>query len=239
MIAANRKPVAVAAEKEDVQVRAGQADTGSQGDGTPVDEMGAVRVHKIGKAGGAANPGQRDDALMRELTSLQNLVKGGQDGEIAATRTPSRMVGGQELSWSAFPGTGAIVAVVVSLALMAKSLKNFFDPKGQAIGLGQALDFRIAKPGSEQRGKLPKSIKTLVVHFGDDDSIEPGKDVSRGRWEADADAADAATRRSGRALWRDPRLRESGRKLNPNRRSGSRLEVLRKLRAEGFPRPVA
>jgi hypothetical protein len=58
---------------------------------------------------------------------------------------------------------------------MAKYLEE--SPKGQAIGLGQALDFWIAKPGSEQRRELPKAVKTLVIHFSDDDSAESGKHV--------------------------------------------------------------
>ena len=39
VIAADREPVAVAAEEEDVQVRARQADAGGERDRAPMDEM--------------------------------------------------------------------------------------------------------------------------------------------------------------------------------------------------------
>jgi len=43
MIAANRKPVPIAAEKKDVKIRSSQTDPGSQRDGAPVNEVGAMR----------------------------------------------------------------------------------------------------------------------------------------------------------------------------------------------------
>lgn len=55
--------------------------------------MRAVRVDKVGKAGRAANTGQRYDALVRKLASFQNLVKRCQHGEIATARSPGGMVG--------------------------------------------------------------------------------------------------------------------------------------------------
>ncbi len=51
MIAADREPVAVTTKKKDMQIGTSQADPGSQRYGTAVDEMGAVRVDEIGKAG--------------------------------------------------------------------------------------------------------------------------------------------------------------------------------------------
>jgi hypothetical protein len=62
-------------------------------------------------------------------------------------------------------------------------LENFFDPESQTVGFRQAVDFGVAKPGSEKSCQLPKSIKTLIVHFGDDDSIEAGKDAVKPIWE--------------------------------------------------------
>ena len=50
VIPADRKPVTVSTEKEDVQIRARQADTRSERDSTPMDKMRAVRINKVREA---------------------------------------------------------------------------------------------------------------------------------------------------------------------------------------------
>ena len=63
-------------------------------DGAAVNEMGAVAVHEIGEARGAADPGEGDDLLVIELSFLDDLVIGGENGEVAAAGTPGRVIGG-------------------------------------------------------------------------------------------------------------------------------------------------
>ena len=89
-----REAVAVAAEQEDVQIGPGEADAGGQRDGAAVDEVGAVAVDEIGKARGAADAGEGDDLLVIDLAFLENLVIGGEDGEVAAAGTPGGVIGG-------------------------------------------------------------------------------------------------------------------------------------------------
>jgi hypothetical protein len=49
MVAADGKPVAVAAEQEDVEIRPGKADAGRERDGAAVDVVRAVTVDEIRK----------------------------------------------------------------------------------------------------------------------------------------------------------------------------------------------
>ena len=50
MVAADGETVAVAAKQKYVEIGPGQADAGSERDGAPVNEVGAVAVDEIGKA---------------------------------------------------------------------------------------------------------------------------------------------------------------------------------------------
>jgi hypothetical protein len=106
VVAANGVTVAVAPKGEDVKVIAAEADAGRQGQRAAVDEVTAVGVDKVGEARGAADAREDDDVLLRVVELLQHPVEGGQDGEIAATGTPSGMVGGQQLPGQR--GTGGV-----------------------------------------------------------------------------------------------------------------------------------
>ncbi len=59
-----------------------------------MNEVGAVAVHEIGKARGAADPGEGDDLFVIELAFLQDFVIGGENGEVAAAGAPGRVIGG-------------------------------------------------------------------------------------------------------------------------------------------------
>src|SRR5260370_39621037 len=50
-------------------------------------------------------------------------------------------------------------------------LKNFFHAEGETIGLGYALNFRLAITGSQNGGQLPEPVKPLVVHLDGDDAF--------------------------------------------------------------------
>src|ERR1044072_1448810 len=50
--------------------------------------------------------------------------------------------------------------------------QNFFHPKGESVGLGEACDFRIAVAGPQDRGELTVAIDSLVVHLNRDDTFE-------------------------------------------------------------------
>ncbi len=106
VIAADRERVAIAAEEEDVQVRPREADAGGQRDRAPVDEVAAVGIDEIGEAGGAADAGESDDVLVRELAALEHLVERGEHGEIAAAGAPGRVVGGEVFLGQLFAGGG-------------------------------------------------------------------------------------------------------------------------------------
>ena len=55
--------------------------------------MNAVRVDKVGDTRGATNARDTDDFFMRNAELLYDIEKGGEHGEITATRTPGRVVG--------------------------------------------------------------------------------------------------------------------------------------------------
>ncbi len=92
MVAANGKTVAIAAKHEHVQIVTAQADSRSERQRAAVDEVAAVRIDEIRKARRTADAGQSNDILLGQAELFDGLVVGGQDGEVAATRTPSRMV---------------------------------------------------------------------------------------------------------------------------------------------------
>jgi len=49
MVAADRERIAVAAEREHVQIRPAQGNAAGKGQDTSVNVVGAMRLHKIGK----------------------------------------------------------------------------------------------------------------------------------------------------------------------------------------------
>ena len=90
MVAADGEAVAVAAEQEDMQVRPGQADPGGERNRAPMNEMGAVAVHEIGKPRGTTDAGEGDDLLVIELAFLEHLVK---EASTAKSPQPGHHVG--------------------------------------------------------------------------------------------------------------------------------------------------
>ncbi len=110
MVAADGETVAVAAEQKDVQVRPGQTDAGGQRNGAAVNEVRAVAVDEIGKARRTTDPGEGDDFFVIEISFLENFVEGSEHGEIAATRTPGGVIGGDRLFWLSFSRGGSITA---------------------------------------------------------------------------------------------------------------------------------
>src|SRR5450432_1076630 len=94
MIAADGKTVAVAAEEKNIQVGPRQTDAAGERNSAPVNEVGAVPIDEIRKARGAADAGESNNVLVRNLAFLQHLVIAGEHGEIAAAGTPRRVIGG-------------------------------------------------------------------------------------------------------------------------------------------------
>jgi hypothetical protein len=103
MVAAYRETVAVATEEEDVQVGPGQADAGGQRDGAAVNVVRAVAVDEIGKARRTTDPREGDDLLVIEVAFLEDFVERGEHREIAAARTPGRVIGGNGFFGEFFP----------------------------------------------------------------------------------------------------------------------------------------
>jgi len=78
MVPADGKAVAIAAEKEDVDIGPGEADAGSERDCAAMDEMRAVRIDEIGKPGGTADARQGDELSCGKLAFLEDFIKGGE-----------------------------------------------------------------------------------------------------------------------------------------------------------------
>src|SRR4051794_38368528 len=97
MVAADGEAVTVAAEKKNIQIRPGQADAASQGDGAAMNEVRAVTVHEIWETRGTTDPGDGDDLFLIDLAFLQNLVIRSQDGEVAAAGAPGGVIGRDRL----------------------------------------------------------------------------------------------------------------------------------------------
>ena len=94
MIAADGETVPVATEEKDMEIGPGQADAGSEGNGAPVNEVGAVAVNEIWKTRRATDARKSDNLLVIELAFLEDFVEGGEDSEVAAARAPGGMIGG-------------------------------------------------------------------------------------------------------------------------------------------------
>src|SRR5262249_30394126 len=111
-----------------VQVRPGRLDARRDRWRAAMDAVHAVRLDVIGKPAGAANPGDKDELLLRHTQRRQDLLDLGQNRIIAATRTPAdilvrrKVLGGQNRqtaltvhdaylfseSWMIFSSTSAI-----------------------------------------------------------------------------------------------------------------------------------
>src|SRR5262249_34949030 len=64
---------------------------------TPVDRVEPVRVDIVGEARGTADAGDEDVIFARLLEIGQDLLNLGQDGVVAATRTPADFLVGHEV----------------------------------------------------------------------------------------------------------------------------------------------
>ncbi len=94
MIATNRKAVAVAAEQKHVEIGPGEADTAGKRDRATVNEVCTVTIDEIRKARRTTDPCKRDNLFVLEISFFQKFVERGEHGEIAAARTPRRVIGG-------------------------------------------------------------------------------------------------------------------------------------------------
>ena len=55
-------------------------------------------------------------------------------------------------------------------------MKNFFHSESETVGLGDALDFRLAITRPQNGGELAEPVKPLVVHLDGDHAFEFGED---------------------------------------------------------------
>ena len=95
VVAADGKGVAVAAKDENMQVRARKRDAGCKGKRPSVDVVHSVRLDEVGKAAGTTDAGDCGDFFVPDFSLFNQFEVKGEDGKIAASRTPSRMVGGE------------------------------------------------------------------------------------------------------------------------------------------------
>ena len=65
----------------------------AKGSAAAVDEVGAVGLHEIGKAAGAADAGDGSDLFVHHLALFNQFEIQRQHGEVAATGTPGGVVG--------------------------------------------------------------------------------------------------------------------------------------------------
>src|ERR1700730_9749707 len=60
---------------------------------------------------------------------------------------------------------GAILGnLSVSERFLENAFQNFFNPEGQTVGLGEALDFRFAITRAQNSGELAETVNALIVH---------------------------------------------------------------------------
>src|SRR6266498_1365700 len=95
MIAAYRKRVAVTAKHEHMQVGTAERHAAGEWQGAAVDVMHTVRLDKIREAAGATDPGDGRNLLVPQLALFDEFEVKSQYGEIAAARTPGRVVRGE------------------------------------------------------------------------------------------------------------------------------------------------
>ena len=97
MVAANGKEVAVAAKDEHVKIGPRERDAAGKGQRAPVDVVRAISLHEIREAAGTADAGNGGELLLPELALLDHLKVKREHGEIATTRAPGGVVGGDFL----------------------------------------------------------------------------------------------------------------------------------------------
>ena len=73
MVSSNRKSVAVTTEHEDVQVGAGEGNSGSKRKGTTVNEVDAVGVHEVWESRRATDAGDNADFFVGNAELLDNI----------------------------------------------------------------------------------------------------------------------------------------------------------------------
>jgi len=95
VITTDREAVAITTEDEDFEVGAAEADAGGERHGATVNEVPAVSVDEVRKAGGATDTRHGDDVFVRVIKLFEGAVEGGEDREISTTGTPSGMIGGE------------------------------------------------------------------------------------------------------------------------------------------------
>ena len=127
VIAADGEAVAVAADRHDVQLGAGDLDAGRERQGAAMDAVEAVRRDVAGEARRAADAGD-DDRLPRLPLQLgHGAVEGGQGAEVAAARAPDGLqvglvVGdGESGNRGAQIGTSSRISLSVSDFLISSS----------------------------------------------------------------------------------------------------------------------
>ena len=96
VITADGEAVAVAAKHKNMKIIAAEADTSGKRQGAAVNIVAAVRIDEIGEAGGAANAGERDNFFLRIIKFLEDFIKRGEYGKIAAAGAPRRVVGDED-----------------------------------------------------------------------------------------------------------------------------------------------
>ena len=55
---------------------------------------------------------------------------------------------------------------------LENAVQNFSHPESEAVGLGEAGDFRFAIASAQNRGELTESVNALVIHLDGDDALE-------------------------------------------------------------------
>src|SRR4029453_15678627 len=92
VVAADREPVAVAGDHEDLHLRARHPQPGRDRRGPAVDRVEAVGVHVVRKAARAADPGDEDDVLLGNAQVGHRLLDRGEDGVVAAAGAPPHVL---------------------------------------------------------------------------------------------------------------------------------------------------
>jgi len=95
VIAPNGEGVTVATENEHVQIRPAQRNTAGEGQGASMNEVNTIGLDEIGETAGTADARDGGDLLVREVALFEQFVIESEDGKIAATGTPGRMVRGE------------------------------------------------------------------------------------------------------------------------------------------------
>src|ERR1700733_10355815 len=99
-------------------------------------------------------------------------------------RSPGKAGAVTEVMFPARSGV-SVVAVIVLKSQFAQSggdvgfgaFENFLHLPGEAVGLVDALDFRVAITGAQQRPKLAETVKSLVIHLHDENVVEAGENI--------------------------------------------------------------